>query len=104
MDELITVDRGDGPAVAGLLTALIHHWNDIPLGVQATMIDHASSAAFDSLGRDGGRYVVTAFVLKHRAALARRAPVHHIARGSRGFVDAARWPLTRWLASFRKVA
>ncbi len=116
MDDMITVDRGDGLAVAGLLTSLIARWDDLPLGLQAALIDHASAVAFDRCGRNDGRYVITAFVLKQRAALARRArrpdfaarlrhSMHRIAGPCGRVIDRAmRWPGSKRSASFRKVA
>lgn len=73
MVGLISVDRSDGPAVAGLLTSMLANWERIPISVQAAIMADATAAAFESTGRLDGHYVVTAFVLKHRAALEREA-------------------------------
>ncbi len=117
MDDLIFVDRGDGPTVLGLMTAVLSHWDDIPLSIQAAVIEKASRSAFDSVGRTDGRYVVTAFVLRHRAVLARRRreqdtfgvkvrdALDRMAEAPRRAVAAAtRWPMSKWLASLRRAA
>lgn len=118
MPELIVVDRTDGLAVASLLTGVLAQWDTIPLASQAAIIEHASAAALGSTGRDDGRYVVTAFVLRHRAALARaarldqdglgrlwRATLGRMADGRRRIATvASRWPLGHWLAAWRKAA
>ncbi len=105
MAGLIVVDREDGRAVAGLLTSLLVNWERIPVSVQAAIINHAAEAAFASAGRADGSYVVTAFILKHRAAMIREARwrSHAPARAGAGFGDRAR-DAVETIASRRRLA
>ncbi len=105
MARLIIVDREDGRAVAGLLTSVLANWERIPVSVQAAIIGHAAEAAFASDGRADGRYAVTAFILKHRAAMVREARWRSsgTSRAGGGFGDRARDTMET-IASRRRLA
>ena len=105
MARLIIVDREDGRAVAGLLTSVLVNWERIPVSVQAAIIGHAVEAAFACDGRADGSYAVTAFILKHRAAMVREARWRSpgTPRAGGGFGDRARDTMET-IASRRRLA
>ena len=105
MARLIIVDREDGRAAAGLLTSVLVNWERIPVSVQAAIIGHAAEAAFASTGQSDGSYAVTAFILKHRAAMIREARrrSHAAARPGAGLADRARDAM-EGIASRRRLA